>query len=103
MQENNREFLPHPIDRPFLAHYIQSSCISPVSNSARTIIVWKLAMIQPELNKQQLAELTQMLKIAKNTEQKVRELNELAIGFEAKWKSRLEDRRNKKQQVSQSS
>jgi hypothetical protein len=60
-------------------------------------------MTQPELNEQQLAELAEMLEIAKITEQKARELNELAIGFEAKWKRRLEGRRNKKQQASQSS
>ena len=33
------------------------------------------------------------------TEQKARELNELAIDFEAKWKRRLEGRQNKKQQA----
>jgi hypothetical protein len=60
-------------------------------------------MTQPELNEQQLAELAEILEIAKITEQKARELNELAIDFEAKWKRRLEDRRNKKQQASQSS
>jgi Asp-tRNA(Asn)/Glu-tRNA(Gln) amidotransferase B subunit len=60
-------------------------------------------MTQTELNEQQLAELAEILEIAKITEQKARELNELAIDFEAKWKRRLEDRRNKKQQASQSS
>ena len=45
-------------------------------------------MTQSELNEKQLAELGEMLELAKVTEQKAREINELAIAFEAKWKSR---------------
>lgn len=58
-------------------------------------------MTQPELNEKQLAELEEMLELAKVTEQKGREINELAIAFEAKWKSRWEDRLAAKQQTGQ--
>ncbi|MGA9380991.1 MAG: hypothetical protein WBV73_19675 [Phormidium sp.] len=58
-------------------------------------------MTQPELNEKQLAELGEMLELAKVTEQKAREINELAIAFEAKWKSRWEDRLAAKQQTGQ--
>lgn len=58
-------------------------------------------MTQPELNEKQLAELREMLELAKVTEQKARELNELAIAFEAKWKSRWEDKLAAKQQTGQ--
>lgn len=58
-------------------------------------------MTQPELNEKQLAELGEMLELAKVNEQKARELNELAIAFEAKWKSRWEDRLAAKQQTGQ--
>lgn len=56
-------------------------------------------MTQPELNEKQLAELAKMFELAKITEQKARELNELAIAFEAKWKSRWEDRLAAKQKT----
>ncbi|MGB3208600.1 MAG: hypothetical protein WBB28_26735 [Crinalium sp.] len=56
-------------------------------------------MTQPELTQQQLAELAEMLELAKATEQKARELNEMAIAFESKWKNRLESKQIKNSTV----
>jgi hypothetical protein len=49
-------------------------------------------MQQPELNQKQIEELAEMLEIAKTTERQARELNEMAIAFQEKWKRRLESR-----------
>jgi hypothetical protein len=49
-------------------------------------------MQQPELNQKQIEELAEMLELAKTTERQARELNEMAIAFEEKWKHRLESR-----------
>ena len=57
-------------------------------------------MTQPKLTEKQLAELAEMLEIAKITEQKARELNQEAIAFELKWKSRLADTQGTQQEVS---
>jgi len=46
-------------------------------------------MTQPELNEKQLAELAEMLELAKITEQKARELNELAICLRHATRSHL--------------
>ncbi len=49
-------------------------------------------MIQPSLNENQLAELTEMLELAQITEQKAKELCELATKIDQKWQLRLEGR-----------
>ncbi|GAB4277718.1 MAG: hypothetical protein Fur0025_03760 [Oscillatoriaceae cyanobacterium] len=58
-------------------------------------------MTQPPLNEQQLAELAEMLELAKTTEQKARELNEMTIAFEEKWQRRLDSRQGTQPQASQ--
>lgn len=58
-------------------------------------------MTQPPLNEQQLAELSEMLELAKTTEQKARELNEMTIAFEEKWQRRLDSRQGTQPQGSQ--
>jgi polynucleotide 5'-kinase involved in rRNA processing len=50
-------------------------------------------MTQPELTEKQLAELTEILELAKAAEQKAREMSEFAEALEEKWKRRLENRR----------
>lgn len=56
-------------------------------------------MTQPSLNEKQLAELTEILALARIAEQKTKELCEFAEALEEKWKRRLENRRGAKQQV----
>lgn len=58
-------------------------------------------MNQPELNQKQIEELAEMLELAKTTERQARELNEMAIAFEEKWKRRLESRAAGQPQPSQ--
>lgn len=50
-------------------------------------------MTQASLNEKQLAELAEMLELAKITEQKAKELCELATEIDQKWQRRLERRR----------
>ena len=56
-------------------------------------------MTELSMSEAQQAKLASMLELAKITEQKARELNELAIAFEAKWKGRWEDRLAAKQKT----
>lgn len=56
-------------------------------------------MTQPSLNEKQLAELTEILALARIAEQKTKDLCEFAEALEEKWKRRLENRRGAKQQV----
>jgi hypothetical protein len=49
-------------------------------------------MTQPELNEKKLAELAEMLELAKITEQKAQELCEFTKALDEKWKRKLEGR-----------
>lgn len=48
-------------------------------------------MTQPELNEKQLAELAEMLELAKVTEQKAKELCEMGEAFAQKYEKRLRE------------
>lgn len=62
-------------------------------------IFGEFLMTEGSMSEAQQAKLASMLELAKITEQKARELNELAIAFEAKWKGRSEDRLTAKQKA----
>ena len=56
-------------------------------------------MTQPSLNEKQLAELTEILALARIAEQKTKDLCEFAEALDEKWRRRLEGRQAKKQQA----
>ena len=53
-------------------------------------------MTQLSLNEKQLVELAQMLELAQVTEQKAKDLCDLAMKIDKKWQRRLEGRRASK-------
>lgn len=58
-------------------------------------------MTQPFLNEKQMAKLAEMLELAQVTEQKAKELCEVAIEIDEKWQRRLENRTAAKQKAHQ--
>jgi hypothetical protein len=55
-------------------------------------------MIQPELNREQIAELEEILEMARITEQKAREMSELSTQIAHKWQQRATARQQVKKQ-----
>ena len=55
-------------------------------------------MKQPELNEKQIAELEEILEIAKITEQKAREMCELSTAIAWKYQKRMQQIRTKRKQ-----